>query len=76
MKSVTIENYEDQSMDNLKTLTIQCPYCGEQIEILVDCSVEFQEYVEDCSVCCRPIAITAETSDGEVISLEAKSENE
>ena len=63
-------------MDNLKTLAIQCPYCGEQIEILVDCSVEFQEYVEDCSVCCRPIAITVETSDGEVISLEAKSENE
>lgn len=63
-------------MDNLKTQTIQCPYCGEQIEILVDCSVEFQEYVEDCSVCCRPIAISVETSDGEVISLEAKSENE
>ena len=32
-----------------------CPYCGEEVEILVDVGggVE-QEYVEDCEVCCRP----------------------
>ena len=36
---------------------IDCPYCGETIEILIDGSVEHQRYIEDCWVCCRPIDI-------------------
>jgi hypothetical protein len=36
---------------------IQCPYCGERIEILVDASAGDQRYIEDCQVCCRPISI-------------------
>jgi Cysteine-rich CPXCG len=36
---------------------IQCPYCGERIEILVDPSSGDQRYIEDCQVCCRPISI-------------------
>lgn len=34
-----------------------CPYCGEAIELLVDCSVRKQTYIEDCQVCCRPITV-------------------
>lgn len=34
---------------------IYCPYCGESIEIIIDTSVREQQYIEDCSVCCRPI---------------------
>ncbi len=34
---------------------IQCPYCGETIEVLIDRSVSQQSYIEDCQVCCRPI---------------------
>lgn len=63
-------------MQNLSTAFIQCPYCWEQIEVVVDVSVPRQEYVEDCSVCCRPITITVEASDGEVVSIEARSEDE
>jgi len=37
--------------------TISCPYCGEQIDILIDDSVDEADYFEDCSVCCRPIRI-------------------
>ena len=37
--------------------TINCPYCGESIEIELDDSVEQQQYIEDCSVCCRPINV-------------------
>lgn len=37
------------------TRKIQCPYCGEIIKVLIDCSVESQKYIEDCQVCCRPI---------------------
>lgn len=34
---------------------VECPYCGETIEVLIDCSVPEQNYIEDCQVCCRPI---------------------
>lgn len=63
-------------MLQLQTADIYCPYCGEQIEVLVDCSVESQDYVEDCSVCCRPIVIEASSFEGELLSLHARSENE
>ncbi len=44
---------------NLETHSIQCPYCGETIEVQVEDLPEAQSYVEDCSVCCRPIQIEA-----------------
>lgn len=45
----------------------QCPYCGETISILVDPGgASMERYVEDCEVCCRPIAVTAVTdAEGE-----------
>lgn len=43
---------------------LRCPYCGEAITVLVDASAGSQRYIEDCQVCCRPIAITVEV-DGE-----------
>jgi len=39
---------------------IQCPYCWENIEILIDPGEAEQDYIEDCSVCCRPIHFTVE----------------
>ena len=36
-------------------VAIDCPYCGETIDILVDSSAGAHEYYEDCSVCCSPI---------------------
>jgi Cysteine-rich CPXCG len=41
----------------LASEAIQCPYCGESIELLVDTSIDHQHYIEDCSVCCRPIEL-------------------
>lgn len=61
---------------NLPTSTIQCPYCGEEIEVLVDCSIAYQEYIEDCSVCCRPIMISVESEHGEVVSIAGRTEDE
>ncbi|HCQ69459.1 MAG TPA: CPXCG motif-containing cysteine-rich protein, partial [Gammaproteobacteria bacterium] len=45
-------------MNELQQHSIDCPYCGEVIEIDIDCSELNQSYIEDCSVCCRPINIT------------------
>lgn len=50
---------------------IRCPFCGEDITVLIDCSVDDQDYIEDCSVCCRPIRIRARCADGELVSLDA-----
>ncbi len=41
----------------LKSREKQCPYCGESVEILVDCSVSKQNHIEDCHVCCCPIVL-------------------
>ena len=38
---------------------VDCPYCGEQVEIALDPgSGAVQEYVEDCQVCCQPWGVT------------------
>jgi hypothetical protein len=41
----------------LETKRIQCPYCWESVEIVIDPSVGEQSYIEDCFVCCRPIEL-------------------
>lgn len=56
--------------------TIQCPYCGENIDILIDCSVMNQKYIEDCQVCCRPILFDVRISaEGDLVVMVAH-ENE
>jgi transposase-like protein len=36
-------------------VTVNCPYCGESVELTLDPgSGTEQEYVEDCEICCRP----------------------
>ena len=57
-------------MDQQET-EVDCPFCGEGITILVDPSVARQTYIEDCSVCCRPIEFSVLCEDGAVVSVEA-----
>lgn len=60
----------------LEDRQIECPYCGESIEIFLDHSVSAQSYVEDCQVCCRPIDISFSVEpDGEVL-LRATTDSE
>ncbi|WP_068830642.1 CPXCG motif-containing cysteine-rich protein [Pseudomonas sp. BMS12] len=59
----------------LETQLCQCPYCGERVEVLLDLSAGDQSYVEDCSVCCRPIQFELRT-DGVDWSLEAHREDD
>jgi hypothetical protein len=53
------------------TQEITCPHCGESIEVVLDLSESEQSYIEDCSVCCRPINIRVSSADGELVDLEA-----
>ncbi len=50
---------------------IQCPYCGQSFEVMVDTSIGNQRFVTDCKICCRPFEVVAECEPGEVLSLEA-----
>ncbi|TVP43075.1 MAG: CPXCG motif-containing cysteine-rich protein [Mongoliibacter sp.] len=51
----------------------QCPYCFEEISMLLDPSIYKQQYIEDCEVCCNPIEISLEMESGELVYFEANS---
>jgi transcription elongation factor Elf1 len=48
-----------------------CPYCGQEISMVLDLSAGNQTYVEDCEVCCKPIEIRFEVEEGELAGFEA-----
>ena len=50
----------------LTELRIQCPYCGEPITVFADPGAAEHDYIEDCTVCCRPIELHQEIgTDGD-----------
>ena len=49
----------------------QCPYCWQNISMLLDESAVNQEYIEDCEVCCRPIRLSFIFEEGELTQFEA-----
>ena len=57
---------------------IDCPYCGEPLEVAIDESVRRQEYIEDCQVCCRPMTLTVNVAarldnNGHAVTVTARS---
>ncbi len=63
-------------MQDLYETKAHCPYCGEMIDILIDCSIPQQNYIEDCQVCCQPIIVDVSVEpDGQPVVLLC-SENE
>jgi len=48
----------------------QCPYCWENISMLIDLSISSQSYIEDCEICCNPIQITVHVKSGEITDLQ------
>ena len=59
----------------LQEHTVSCPYCGEMISVIIDGSVDSQEYIEDCFVCCRPITVSVSVDD-EFVSIDVRGENQ
>jgi len=60
----------------VEEFTIGCPYCGEMIDMLVESSVEEQEYYEDCSVCCCPILCKQAMDEHNKLTLIVKKDDE
>lgn len=63
-------------MSLLETVSIDCPYCGERIDLIIDCSIGEQEYVEDCQVCCRPMSLRVTIDEEGAPQVEARREDE
>ncbi len=50
-----------------------CAHCGVDLSARLDITGgNFQKFIQDCETCCRPIQITVEYEDGEVISFSAE----
>lgn len=62
-------------MYGLESTYIQCPYCWENFEVIADCSVDSQEYVEDCEICCRPIVMKVEINQDGLPHIEVSRES-
>ena len=56
----------------LREHTVTCPSCWERNQVTLDLSVDEQEYVEDCQVCCSPMTIAVRSSEGEVTAVEVE----
>ena len=63
-------------MHELIEEAIHCPYCGEQITVVIETLDESQEYIEDCQVCCRPIIFDIGVNVDGSTSISVRSENE
>ena len=49
----------------------QCPYCCENISMVLDKSVYNESYIEDCEVCCNPIEIKYQSDGDDIINFSA-----
>ena len=48
-----------------------CPYCWEQISMILDNTEEVSNYIEDCEVCCRPIELSFKFLGENLVSFDA-----
>lgn len=63
-------------MSLVESAWIECPYCGENIELVIDCSIESQQYIEDCFVCCKPISLSIDVESNGKINVVPRHEND
>ena len=55
--------------------SLYCPYCGEQVSIVVDPSEGSHSYIEDCFVCCRPMQVAVSVEVDGSVYVSATDEN-
>ena len=59
-----------------ETAEIECPYCGERVCLMIDCSIDSQDYIEDCQVCCSPMNIHVTVNEEGLPQVEVHSDDE
>jgi len=63
-------------MEALEIVDVQCPYCGEWVELAVERAMAGETCGEDCPVCCRPMVIEVRIDDRSVLHVSARREND
>ena len=53
---------------------IQCPFCGQYFDLVIDTSIAQQRLTTDCEICCRPFGVLVDSEPGEIISIEVVGE--
>ena len=54
-----------------------CQYCGEANSVWIDLTIEGkQDFIEECSICCRPNRIIVSVDEGDNIFIEARQHDE
>ncbi len=52
---------------------IHCPFCGESLTVQLDLSAGDQTYIEDCQVCCQPIALSFQADGDQLLAVQVNS---
>jgi hypothetical protein len=56
-------------MEHADAFPVTCPYCGEEVEIIVEEDVR-GSFVQDCEVCCNPWLVrVSRTADGTDVTV-------
>lgn len=55
----------------LEEYSFECPYCWQEISMLLDLSAGGQSYIEDCEICCNPIEVKYKVEAGALAAFEA-----
>ena len=63
-------------VESLAEQVVNCPYCGEAIEVLIEHEDAGHQYIEDCQVCCKPIIFIIEVDSMGNLSVTVRDENE
>ena len=64
---------DSDHLDLIEETSVDCPYCGENITLVLDLSVTSQNYIEDCFVCCQPMQVRYSAENGELINISVAS---
>ncbi|MCU0772642.1 MAG: CPXCG motif-containing cysteine-rich protein [Verrucomicrobia bacterium] len=56
------------------SVRVQCPFCGQRFDLVVDTSSSHQRFSTECEVCCHPFDVEASCRPGEVLGIEVFAE--
>jgi len=59
-------------MEALAVHRLQCPWCWERIELVLDLSAGSHSLIEDCHVCCHPIRVDCTIEAGQLCDCQAQ----
>ncbi len=57
-----------------ESVPVQCPFCWQKFDLMIDASTPVQRFTTDCEICCRPFEVFAECEDGQVANLVVESD--